>query len=147
MQIKFLYATETGTAEVLAMDMADTVAPHTASTDNVDDVDSDIFKSDDDLYILVVATYGEGDYPISAEDFFEDLQSDAPDLSGVKYAAYGLGDTSYEDTYNHGIKNACALMDKLGATRMGEIGYFDAGTGDLPEDHGLPWIENFIKNL
>ena len=147
MKIKFLYGSETGSAEVLAMDMADNVDSHTGDFANVEGLDDSIFNSDDDLYVFVIATYGEGDYPVSAEDFFEDLENSAPDLSNIKYACFGLGDSAYEETFNFAIKNTDKLMQKLGATRIGDVGLFDASSGDLPEDEGLPWVENLISNI
>lgn len=141
MQFKFLYGSESGTAEVLAMDMADQLPPpHTGTVDDLYDTKIDIFNSNDDIYVFVVATYGEGDYTITAEDFFATLQTTAPNLSGVKYAVFGLGDTSYADTYNLAAKNADALLSQLGATRLGDMGLFDASNGDLPEDIGIPWL-------
>ena len=147
MNIKFLYGSETGTAEMLAVDMADEIDAHTTDVVSVEDVDNDIFNSDDDVYVFVIATYGEGDYPVSAEDFFADLENSAPDLSHVKYACFGLGDSAYEDTYNHAIDNTDALLQKLGASRVCDVGRFDASSGDLPEDHGFPWLEDLLKKL
>lgn len=148
MKIKFLYGTESGTAEVLSSDMADELqAPYTGSCDDLGVTDIDIFDSGDDIYIFVVATYGDGDHTISAAEFFEDLEDAAPDLSHVKYGVFGLGDTSYEDTYNFASINTDKLLSKLGATRIGDIGQLDASSGDAPEDIGLPWLEKFMASL
>lgn len=148
MTIQFLYATQSGNAEVLAKDMADAVpAPLTAQVKDIDALDIDIFDNKDDFYVIVISTYGEGDYPFTAEEFFEDLQDKAPDLSGLKFAVFGLGDISYEDSYNMAAKNASALLEKLGATRVGNIGEYDASSGDDPEDTGMPWWQTIASTL
>lgn len=146
MQFHFLYGSESGTAEVLAEDFSDEIqSDHNATCENIEDVDVDIFSDKDSIYIFFLATYGEGDYTISAEDFFEDLENQSPDLSGFKYAMFGLGDRSYEDSYNFASKNADALLTKLGASRVGPIGEFDASSGELPEDMAAPWMQDILK--
>lgn len=150
MNIKFLYGTQSGNAEVLAKDMADvTPEVHTTSVHDIDGLDTDVFDGAgaDDLFVIVISTYGEGDYPFTAEEFFEDLEDQSPDLSGVKYAVFGLGDTSYDDSYNMAGKNADALLTKLGATRIGTVGEYDASSGDDPEDSGMPWWQSIIGAL
>ena len=147
MHIKFLYATQSGNAEVLANDFVDEIPDGaTADAQDIDSIETDIFENKDDFYVLIIATYGEGDYPFTAEEFFEDLEDESPDLSGVKFASFGLGDISYEDSYNLAIKNATALMEKLGATRVGEIGEHDASSGEDPEEKGMPWWSQ-VKTL
>ena len=148
MTIQILYATQSGNAEVLAKDMADAVsAPLTAQVKDIDALDISILDNKDDFYVIVISTYGEGDYPFTAEEFFEDLEDEAPDVSGVKFAVFGLGDTSYDDSYNMAAKNASALLEKLGATRVGDVGEYDASSGDDPEDTGMPWWNSIIKVL
>ena len=148
MNIKFLYATQSGNAEVLAKDLADEVpAGHTGQALDMDGLDINIFDNKDDLYVLIVSTYGEGEYPFTAEEFFEELEEEAPDLSDVKFAAFGLGDTSYDESYNMAIKNANTLLEKLGATRIGDVGEYDASSGDSPEDSGTPWWNTIASQL
>ena len=148
MHIQFLYATQSGNAEVLAGDFADAVPDGcTGEAKDIDSIDTDIFDNKDDFYVLIIATYGEGDYPFTAEEFFEDLEDEAPDLSGVKFASFGLGDISYEESYNLAIKNASALLEKLGATRIGDIGEHDAASDKDPEEVGMPWWETIKTQL
>lgn len=148
MKIKFLYGTESGNSEVLASDMVDELpAPYTGEVEDLGLADVDIFEGDDDLYIFVVATFGDGDHTVAAAEFFEDLESESPDLSHVKYGVFGLGDTSYENTYNFAGKNADKLMTKLGATRIGDIGEHNASSGDEPEEVGIPWLKDFLTRV
>ncbi len=57
------------------------------------------------MVILITSTYGEGDLPDTAIPFFDALKQQKPDLPSREFAAFGLGDGSY-DTYNNGITNA-----------------------------------------
>ena len=150
MKLKFLYGSQSGSAEVLAMTMMEELpAPYEGECDDLEDSSIDIFDDNEHanvIFVFVLATYGEGDYTISAEDFFEDLATTKPDLFNIKYAMFGLGDTSY-DTYNFASKNADQLLSELGATRVGAIGHFDACGGIVPEEAGMPWLQAILKTL
>lgn len=148
MDFKFLFGSQSGTSEVLAFDMQDQIPDaHTSTCDNLEEVDIDILNTSDTVYIFVVATYGEGEYTHSAESFFDTLTAQSPDLSHTQYAVFGLGDTAYENTYNHAAKNAAKLMSKLGAKRLGSVGMYDASSGALPEEYGIAWIQQILNKV
>ena len=75
-----------GRADVAVQDLAD-VAPG----------DLDASR----LHLLVCATYGDGEVPTSARPFHTAL-ADRPDLAGLRYAVFGMGDKSYAKTYSRG---------------------------------------------
>ncbi|MNW19014.1 Cindoxin [compost metagenome] len=63
----------------------------------------------------------------------------SPDLSGVEFAAFGLGDSTYE-TYGNGIDVVSAKLKELGATQVGETGRHDAAKGEALADVAVNWI-------
>lgn len=147
MQLHFLYGTETGTAEFLCEDMAEaagndwTTEVSGLETIKPADLDGDTF------YVLVTSTYGTGDVPTTAVDFFEALENDQPDLGHVKFAIFGLGDETFGETYNQGSERLMNAMIACKASVVGERGLFNAAAADMPEDIGVPWLEGILAGM
>jgi len=142
--LTILYATESGNSENLAMkarklaqsrgfdarilDMADAEPAVLAKTKNV---------------IVIAATWGEGEPPQRAQDFYAALMGpDAPRLDGVKFAVLALGDTAYANFCSIG-KNIDARLEALGGVRA-------ADRADLDLDFAkkaAAWTEAALKSL
>ncbi len=69
--------------------------------------------------IFIVSTWGEGDPPLDAEDFYNELQEFDQNLYNLRYGIMGLGDRSYS-IFNGFAKDLDNSLGKLGATRLGE---------------------------
>lgn len=147
MKIHFLYATETGTSEMLCEDMADELeAGFDTEISNMGMV-SPTDLSADTFYVFVTSTYGNGDLPSTALPFWNELEAAKTDLSHVSFAIFGLGDMVFDVTFNHGSKQVMDLLTECGAKQVGERGLFDASSPDLPEDIGLPWLHSIMGML
>ena len=146
--IKILVSTMTGTAELVAEEIADALSAKgkTAEILLMDDLDSDILTPDS-AYIICTSTYGQGDVPDNGQAFIDNLTTVEPNLSGIRFGVFALGDITYNQTFC----NAGTLFDtafqKLGATRVGDIMRHDASSGELPEDQAADWAEEWLEEL
>lgn len=144
MKITILYGTETGNAEMLAEDIqSELEGAHEVDCLNLSDMELGDFDPTR-FYLLVCSTYGDGELPASAQPFAEALTAEKPDLSAIKFAIFGLGDSEYEETFNFGPKTLAELMQAQGATQVGERVAHDASGSDLAEDLAFPWAESVI---
>lgn len=145
MKITVLYGTESGNAETVADDLVDEFSDdfETIAVDMSDMTVEEL--GSDELYIVVCSTHGEGDLPASAIPFGELLDEEKPDLTGVQYAMFGLGDSSYEN-YSRGSEHIDERFAALGATRVGEYGRHDASDGSLPNDLALEWARDMVAS-
>ena len=146
MNIHVLYGTETGNAEMVADDIVDALSADVSiesfdmSKCSVADLSADVF------YFIVCSTYGDGELPQSAQPFFDALNSQRPDLSGLRFAVFGLGDSFYE-TFNRGSEIIAQVLIELGAEQVGERGIHDASAAQLPADIAMPWAKAVLSGL
>jgi MioC protein len=140
-----LFGTETGNAEMVADEVLDSLSTigfvgevHSMEEFSVEDLPTQ------QCLILITSTYGEGDLPDTAIAFFDALKDASPDLTATRFAAFGLGDSSY-DTYNNAISTLVKAFVDLGATQIGETGRHDAESGHDPCDTATAWArETFM---
>ncbi len=138
-----LYGTESGNAEGLA-DMSAKQAKKRGfkpSVKNMADLaPADLAKAG--KLLVIVSTWGDGDPPETATDFYNGLMNEAVDLSGVEFSVCALGDTSYEQFCKTG-KEIDARLEKLGAKRI--LARQDCDV-DFEEDHAS-WLDASLKAL
>jgi MioC protein len=131
----------TGTAEMVAQEVQTALETlgHTATIRMMDDLDASAFQPAG-TFLICTSTYGQGDVPDNAQEFFASLESERPDLSAVNYGLIALGDLTYRDTFCEGGMRFDHLLTELGAKRIGEILKHDASSGTLPEELAAQWI-------
>lgn len=112
--VRVLFGTETGTAEMCASDLVDTLKKKgwPAKLVDMDDQEADAL-ADERLVVVITATFGNGDPPANAEHLLESLREQRPDLSGMPYAVLALGDSSYPRFAQCG-KDFFAIFGELG---------------------------------
>ncbi|MCX7160801.1 MAG: flavodoxin domain-containing protein [Proteobacteria bacterium] len=101
MKLTILVGTMTGTAQLVAQELelvwdGDDVEVETLL---MDDLDASVFGREGP-FLLCTSTYGQGDVPDNSKKLFDDLAAKRPDLSGVRYGVFGLGDSTYAQTFN-----------------------------------------------
>ncbi|MEM8791292.1 MAG: flavodoxin domain-containing protein [Pseudomonadota bacterium] len=142
-QLHFIYGTETGTAEILCDDLKDAVdGSIECEISSMEDV-APASMSGDTFYVLVSSTFGSGDVPGGAETFYKALTNGKPDLGHVRFAIFGLGDSSFE-TFAQGSEKIMTAMLDCKANMVGERGIFDASSPDMPEDIAVPWLQGIL---
>lgn len=146
--ITLLVGTMTGTADLVADEVSDTIEGQGGRVERrpMDRLGADAFAAGG-LFLICTSTYGQGDVPDNARDFFKALESERPDLSGIAFGLIGLGDSTYQDTYCFGGKRFESLLKDLGATLVGEPLYHDAASGTLPEEEAVDWVESWIEEI
>lgn len=143
--VRILVATQGGTAELCALEIADVLADNgfDPSVRMMGDFGPEVF-ADGGFYIVCTSTYGYGEVPDNGKALHETLERDRPDLSDVRFAVFGLGDSSYEETFNFGGAKFDAALAACGADRVIERHVHDAGSGRMAEDEALEWIAGWL---
>ena len=144
MRFSVYYGTESGTAEMIADDVAAVVSAHgeTVTADLQDVLPSDL--DTEALHVIICSTYGEGELPASAQPFVARLEQARPDFTGVRYALFGLGDSGYADSYSKGSEQLAAVLESLGAVRIGEYGRHDAAGFEDATDTAVAWANDIV---
>ena len=143
--IRILVGTMTGNAERVAeeIELSYVDRARIAAVD-MDRLTPAVFD-DDAVFLICSSTYGQGDVPDNARDFYGLLAEQKPDLRHVRYGVISLGDMTYAQTFANGGKRFDAILSELGATRLGEVFCHDASTGTLPEDEAVPWVGEWLS--
>ncbi len=117
-RLALYFATVTGNAESLAQRAEvrarlDGWQPQlrNLSTVKPDDLAADRFA------LFIVSTWGDGEAPPDAADFWSDLARQTPHLAGLHYAVLGLGDRDYSE-FNAFARDLDERLSALGAPRV-----------------------------
>lgn len=147
MKITVLYGTESGNSELIAEDLGAKLRETEGEVEVFDLQGFDPAELNaDTFYLVVCSTHGEGDLPNTALPFAEAFDASPPDLTGVRYAVFGLGDSFYE-TYSQGSEHLDRRFTAQGAERVGEYGRHDASSWDLGSDVALEWLPGVLEEL
>ncbi len=115
MTMNVYFATMTGNAESLATSVVDEFVASGLEASLVDMgkvSPSDLTKTE--CAVFIVSTWGEGEPPNDADEFWSELEFAALDLSCMHYAVFGLGDSGY-DEFNGFARDLDERLKVLGA--------------------------------
>ncbi|HLT78569.1 MAG TPA: flavodoxin domain-containing protein [Ferrovibrio sp.] len=148
MQVSILVGTMTGTAELVAGDIKKALEGkgHAVEILLMDNLKSDVFQRPG-AFLICTSTYGQGDVPDNARDFLADLRTARPDLTGKLVGIVGLGDSTYQDTFNHGGRQFEETLASLNASLVGERMQHNASGGSLPEEDGVAWALDWVEQV
>ncbi len=147
-QLTILVGTMTGTAELVADEVKDALVAEGAVVEilPMDRLMPDAFERAG-RFLICTSTYGQGDVPDNARDFFAAVEAAQPDLSRIEYGVIALGDHTYAQTFCFGGKQFDKLLTALGARRQGEILLHDASAGTIPEEVAVEWAREWFRGL
>ncbi|MEM1271036.1 MAG: flavodoxin family protein [Bacteroidota bacterium] len=143
--VLILVGTQTGNAEILADVVAE--ALETAGTPAyVLDMSEAYPELLNDYHHLVISTstWGDGELPDNAIDFFEAIQEQQPDLSHLRFGIVALGDHLYDPYFCVAGQLFDELLSGLGATRIAETVEIDEGPTQDDEDLVRSWTETLV---
>ena len=149
--LTILYGSETGTAEDVAFQVCALIESRfeisviVKSCDEYDISEVVLQK----LIIFIVSTTGDGEIPSNMRKFWRFLlqkKLNSNTLTNLKYAVFGLGDSSY-DKYNAAARKLQMRLKQLGSQDILPI-----GLGDDQSRYGYltaldTWIENIMSKL
>ncbi|RAH56800.1 hypothetical protein BO85DRAFT_373724 [Aspergillus piperis CBS 112811] len=131
-----LYGSETGNSQEVAEELG-ALAERLHFRTHVGEMNvyrPEVLKSHT-LVIFVVATTGQGDFPANARSFWRSLllkRLPGDFLDGVRFASFGLGDSSYPK-FNWAARKLHKRLLQLGANEI-----YDAGEADQQHPEGWP---------
>lgn len=145
--VTVLFGTESGNAELVAEE----IGTFLGDRDDLEIRDlAEISPGDLDperFHLVVCSTYGDGDVPRSATDFYRTLKARDVDLTGIRFAVFGLGDASYTRTYSRGSELLTEALEARGAVREGEYGRHDAGGAVPASEAACEWAEGVLTTV
>ncbi|MFD0897796.1 flavodoxin [Loigolactobacillus binensis] len=139
---KIIYASMTGNNEEIADIVSEALENLGVDVDvsEISQADTEDF-ADVDICIVATYTYGDGELPDEAVDFYADLQEE--DLSGKVYGVCGSGDTFYDDSFGKSVDDFAAAFEKTGAIKGADIVKVDLEA----EEEDIEHLEAFAKSL
>ena len=100
-----------------------------------------------DAFLVCCSTTGMGELPANIQDFYYDMQSRFPLLTGKPFGVIALGDSGYGDTFCMGGEQMRELLLEVQARELLPMLRLDASETVTPEDDAKPWLDEFISLL
>ncbi|MDX8047077.1 bifunctional cytochrome P450/NADPH--P450 reductase [Gracilibacillus sp. S3-1-1] len=131
-QLLVLYGSDTGTAEGVASELADTASLHGVQTE-VAPLNNRIGNLPKEGAVLIVTSSYNGNPPSNAKLFIQWLEElNQGDLTDVHYAVFGCGDLNWASTYQRVPRIIDEQLSQKGATRFSVRGEGNVN-GDFEE--------------
>ena len=115
MKTKIIYGSDTGNTEVIAEELVKLLGEHEVLT--VDELEESDWEGNE-LYILGIPTWYDGELQSDWEDYFEEFKK--IDFTGKSVAVFGLGDQiGYDEWFCDGIGILAEVVEKNGGKVIG----------------------------
>jgi sulfite reductase alpha subunit-like flavoprotein len=111
----------------------------------MDDYDIEELPKEKAVYCFV-STCGQGELPANCKHFVKELTDSKASLEGVKFAVFGLGDSSYI-YYNESAKKIDKKLGELGGTRVINLGLGDDKADEKFETEYYEWLPNLVTEM
>lgn len=146
-----VYGSETGNAEDIAYTLYQNwQANFPCRVASAEDIDFTTL-AEEEVLVFIVSTCGDGEFPLPMRSMWTGLlrrSLPASWLSNIRYAVFGLGDSSYEK-FNAAARKLYVRLQQLGATPLlplaNGLGDDQAGEGYLAALD--PWVRSITPIL
>eukprot|EP00051_Salpingoeca_urceolata_P028653 m.487750 g.487750 ORF g.487750 m.487750 type:complete len:659 (+) comp25235_c0_seq1:56-2032(+) len=125
-----IYGSQTGTAEEFAGRLAQDARGFGLKPFVVDPQEfdmstlEDVREIEDALVLIAIATYGEGDPTDNAQEWIDMLNERELNLDGLRFAVFGLGNSTYEQFNSMGLL-VDKMLDAFKGKRLTDVGLGD----------------------
>ncbi|WKS99502.1 FMN-binding protein MioC [Gallibacterium salpingitidis] len=101
---------------------------------------------EDKIWLVVTSTHGAGDLPDNLQPLFTQLTEQQPDLSELRYAVVGLGNSDY-DTFCFAVDHVENDLNNLKAKQICPSLRIDVLNSSDPDIDAENWLPTFIDQL
>ncbi|KAJ4249793.1 hypothetical protein NW762_012135 [Fusarium torreyae] len=141
-----LYGSNSGTCESLAQRVATDAAEHGFHVTKIDCLDTAKENLPTDQPVVIITASYEGEPPDNAGHFvswLEKTDEEGKPLKDVSYAVFGCGHKDWVQTFHRIPKLVDSTLERLGATRLVDIGVSDASQNAVFSDFEM-WEDNML---
>ncbi|THA13894.1 FMN-binding protein MioC [Rodentibacter pneumotropicus] len=145
MKVCIISGSTLGTAEYVAEHLEDilktqgfpTALFHGAQYDDV---------IDEALWLIVTSTHGVGEIPDNLRPLFDQIAQSDLDLSHLRFAIVGLGNSDY-DTFCYATNHIENILEQKNSVKLCETLKIDVLNVDDPENYSENWLPLFVQSL
>lgn len=106
-----------------------------------------LLEANADAFLACCSTTGMGELPSSIQDFYYEMESRLPLLTGKPFGVIALGDAGYGDTFCLGGEQIRDLLLEVQANEILPMLRLDASETVTPEQDAEPWVDDLIVRL
>lgn len=101
---------------------------------------------DENLWLIVTSTHGAGDVPDNLQPFVNAIKQQQPDLSTIRFAVVGLGNSDY-DTFCYAAFEVERCLLAQTAVKICDVFTIDVAQIIDPDQAAEQWLPKFIQSL
>ncbi|WP_373099761.1 MULTISPECIES: FMN-binding protein MioC [Pasteurellaceae] len=99
-----------------------------------------------EVWLIVTSTHGAGELPDNLQPLFKQIAAQDPDLSTLRFAVVGLGNSDY-DTFCYAADKVENALREKSAVQICPSLKIDILQVDDPEQYAEHWLPNFTAQL
>lgn len=146
-KVLILYSSLTGNTQMAAMELCgklqELVPENKYENEDINNLALAEWKKYD-LVMIGVSTWGEGDFNPSSEDFWAKVEVENWQFAGMKFALFGLGDSSYVNYCGSVLKYEEKLKER-GGEIVGEVHKIDGWMDEEKMERLLAWARTILS--